>query len=415
VLPGQTVVVVTAAESHLGFLAQQALARAGRDDSPVTAAGLMAVADAYVMLGLLTSPEADQVLAEARDALTSCGQSMRTAGSAADSYRLVRAHDRTALSWLPQAVAACTARLTAGSSDLRLDWLRLSRAGVRLQVLVTAVGNAPPPRKVPTDLSIADDTGRDYPNRWDVSAGTSMRWAGDVVADAEIPGDVTYFELRVAGSTTAHRVVMPPPPPVPTGIEDPPWPTPSECYLALLSAQDPPPEIGKVGGKLVVATVAGALLAVGALPADSALLPRVLGRQKRSDHPVLPTTWPIPVRRDTPPDFRLALCTALPFDSAAAVIEGMSAWGETIQLHVYGWPWVHGERWPMAIPCFTVRATDDLGGEHDGRPGSWHLYGAGEGRGDFTLWPAVPKRVSRLRVVVSTLWEAAWADIDLPG
>ncbi len=110
---------------------------------------------------------------------------------------------------------------------------------------------------------------------------------------------------------------------------------------------------------------------------------------------------------------RIAICAALPFADAAVVIEGLSGWGDDIQLHVHGWPWMAGERWPMAIPSFTVRAIDDFGGEHEGRPGSWRGYGAGEGHRDFTLWPAVPAQVSKLRAVVSTLWEAAWADIDL--
>ena len=43
---------------------------------------------------------------------------------------------------------------------------------------------------------------------------------------------------------------------------------------------------------------------------------------------------------------------------------------------------------------------------------SW--YGPGRGHIDFTLWPAVPARVTKLHVVVATLWEAAWEDIELP-
>ena len=111
---------------------------------------------------------------------------------------------------------------------------------------------------------------------------------------------------------------------------------------------------------------------------------------------------------------RIAICAALPFTAAVVVIEGLSGWGQDVQVHLYGWPWVHSKRGPTAIPSFTVRAIDDLGGEHDGRPGSWHEYGAGESRGDFTLWPAVPVQARRLRILVSTLWETAWADIELP-
>ncbi len=71
--------------------------------------------------------------------------------------------------------------------------------------------------------------------------------------------------------------------------------------------------------------------------------------------------------------------------------------------------------WPAAIHCFMVRAIDDLGHEHEGHGGNWRGYGAGEGHGEFTLWPAVPYRAGRLRVVISTLWEARWADIEMPG
>jgi hypothetical protein len=31
------------------------------------------------------------------------------------------------------------------------------------------------------------------------------------------------------------------------------------------------------------------------------------------------------------------------------------------------------------------------------------------------MWPPVSPEVSRLRIKVSTLWEAGWIDIDLPG
>ena len=128
----------------------------------------------------------------------------------------------------------------------------------------------------------------------------------------------------------------------------------------------------------------------------------------------LPRTWPHPVRLGSPPDLQIALCVALPFEHAAAVIEGLTAWGEDIQLHIYGWPWLQDQHWPTAIPSFTVRAIDDLGHEHDGHAGGWRGYGIGEAHAEFTLWPAVPRGAGRLRVVISTHWEARWADIELP-
>jgi hypothetical protein len=61
------------------------------------------------------------------------------------------------------------------------------------------------------------------------------------------------------------------------------------------------------------------------MPAQSPLLPPILGRHKRSSHPDLPLTWPHPVHLGTPPDLQIALCAALPFEHAAAVIEGFVA------------------------------------------------------------------------------------------
>jgi hypothetical protein len=198
------------------------------------------------------------------------------------------------------------------------------------------------------------------------------------------------------------------------GPAAPPWPTPAESYLAWLGRQETAPELGRSGGREVLAAVAQGLVSVGAMPAQSPLLPPVLGRSKRSSHPDLPHTWPHPVRQGTPPDLQIALCAALPFEHAAAVIEGLSAWGEDVQLHIYGWPWIQDQHWPAAIRCFTVRATDDLGQEHEGHPGGWRGYGTGEAHAEFTLWPGVLRSAGSQRVVISTLWEARWADIELP-
>ena len=41
-------------------------------------------------------------------------------------------------------------------------------------------------------------------------------------------------------------------------------------------------------------------------------------------------------------------CAALPFTDAAFV-EGLSVWGRDFQVHLYGWPWVHGGRWPTFL------------------------------------------------------------------
>jgi hypothetical protein len=55
----------------------------------------------------------------------------------------------------------------------------------------------------------------------------------------------------------------------------------------------------------------------------------------------------------------------------------------------------------------------DAGQEHEGQPGDWQGYPGGEGGGSFWFWPPVDAARMSMRVTVSTLWEAAWADIAL--
>jgi len=85
-----------------------------------------------------------------------------------------------------------------------------------------------------------------------------------------------------------------------------------------------------------------------------------------------------------------------------------------VSIRLYGHPWVMGEYWPMITPCFGVRAVDDAGQEHHGIPGGWAGSPGHEGSGDFWFWPPVEAARTSLRVTVSTLWEAAWAEIPLP-
>jgi len=68
----------------------------------------------------------------------------------------------------------------------------------------------------------------------------------------------------------------------------------------------------------------------------------------------------------------------------------------------------------MITPCFQVRAVDDAGDEHEGIPGGWQGSPQLEGSGRFWFWPPVDPARKSLQMTVSTLWEAAWAEIDLP-
>jgi hypothetical protein len=411
-------------ETYLRLMARDLAAAQPRWRLRVIQTSLEAVARAFLMLGLLSAEGAAAALTDARrtHALNGVGglESAVWPGPPSE-YWPTRAHGEHALIWTPRSVAVGGAWFCLAGAGIRCSWFRIAQAGIRFQVEAAARGEQAQARHgeaALAGLSAADDAGCSYRLRWDGNRGRGRVWLGEVVAEPESepwqPDDVAWFELATADGPAA-RIVFAPPAAVPVGTADPAWPTAAECYLALLSRQEPAPELGRSGGRDVVAAVAESLVAVGAIPAHSPLLPQVLGRHKRSSHPDLPVGWPHAVRVGTPPDLQIALCAALPFEDAAVVLEGVSAWGEDIQLHVYAWPWIWGRQWPAAIPSFKVRATDDLGYEHEAHAGSWRDYGAGEGRGNFTLWPGVPRRAGRLHIVISTLWEARWAEITLPS
>jgi hypothetical protein len=166
----------------------------------------------------------------------------------------------------------------------------------------------------------------------------------------------------------------------------------------------------------IVAAVADALLWTGALPPGSALL--------SGPAPAGPAAgWQAQLRRQWAgqaclrarahePE-RAGLAVELPLRRATAVIESIAAQGGHVSIQLYGHPWVSGEYWPMIAPCFQVRAVDDTGAEHEGLRGSGG--GAAESSFEFSFWPPVAPEAKRLRVIVSTLWEAAWSEVAIPG
>jgi hypothetical protein len=174
----------------------------------------------------------------------------------------------------------------------------------------------------------------------------------------------------------------------------------------------------------IVAVVADALLRVGALPPRSALLSGGIPAGGTAPGPTtasdswqeeLKYHWGSQARRRAyaaGPD-RAGLAVALPLQRATAVIETIAAHEEYISIQLYGHPWVSGEYWPMITPCFQVRAVDDTGAEHEGVRGSGG--GAPEGSYEFWFWPPVAAEAKRIRVIVSTLTEAAWAEVEIPG
>jgi hypothetical protein len=438
------------------------LARA-REGSPFPVArlSLEAVANAFVVLGLLSPARAEEILAAQRPVLEAAGFRVgREIGElsvnpGARNWQAVRAAALDSPGRIPLAVAAGPVRLRLRRHDLAITWATLTPERIRLRYHGDARdGDRDAARALAREitediagLSITDDTGRTYrvpaanvPGTisGQCSASGETRWIpeGEFLAEAvhgeTAPGEggsragrsaIRWLEFS-AGSGAPVRVQIPSPAAVPTGTAQPPWPTPAECYLDQLAPPDHDWSIGsfetgtvELDTAAIMAAVADALVAVGALPPDSAVLTGITDRVRRDWHLALSDRqralmdpW-ASSRQASDAD----LAVQLPLEQAAAVLEGISARGDMVSVQLYGRPWVFEECWPLIVPCFRVTAVDDTGTEHEGGPGHGSVSDVHEGSGAFWFWPPVGPQARQLRITVSTLWEAAWALVDIPG
>jgi hypothetical protein len=417
---------------------------------------LMAVANAFVMLGLLPEPRAEAVLAEHKSALERIGlgdvwgvtEGELTVRPGADGYWQSRMAGPGGLREVPLLVAVAGVSCPTSVAEVCFEWVKLTSMGWRLTFRATAPDpdpyrNWPAPDamdRAMSEISLTDDAGQSHDLRaedvgWsrDLSLG-EQEWHGHVVVARDPASRPAWFELAPTIGGAPGRVTLPSPARVPVGRSDPPWPTPAEGYLAALApvttisieAGGTVAEAGPEETARIVATVADSLIAVGALPVTSTLLRefpgsgpgwRVPGWEVPGWHVQLTHQWGRRAHQQAA-RFRAAehrrLVVQLPLEHATAVIEGVSAQDDLVIIQLYGHPWVMGEYPPMIAPCFQVRAVDDAGDEHEGRPGDWRGFPGGEGSGNFWFWPPVPSARKSIRVIVSTLWEAAWADIELP-
>jgi hypothetical protein len=428
-----------------------------------------AVANAFVMLGLLPEARAEEILAWYRAELEAKGfrfgvltgeLSVRPGAHGYQDARMTRRGDLTEI---PLAAAGGPVPLPVSGrrAELNLNWATLTPGGAKLRLAGTTPGEVSPTRpgqlpyrmvfspdpalglanKAVSGLSVTDDLGRAYRLRvggWRTGprgGGQPGRtFEGDVLARPEADTDpaepavgpsgrgavASWLEFA-AGSEPPVRVPLRAGDDAPAGPAEPPWPTPAECYLATLASvtsmsigtDDRTVQLDTAG---IVAAVADALLWVGALPPDSALLtgttPASPAAGWRQELKYLWGGQAYQRARASEPE-RAGLAVPLPLRRATVVIESIAAQGGYVSIQLYGHPWVSGEYWPMITPCFQVRAVDDAGAEHEGVRGSGG--GAPEGSFEFSFWPPVALEAKRIRVIVSTLWEAAWAEVAIPG
>ena len=427
-------------------------------------AALEAVANAFVVLGLLPAARAEEIFAAQRPGLEAAGFRVgREIGelSVSPGARGLQAERAAAPDrprQIPLAVAAGPVRCRLRRHDLAITWATLTPEGIRLSYHGDARdGDRDLARELVgeitediTELSVTDDDGGIYrvpaasvPGviSGRRSATGETRWipAGEFLAvpvrrgRAGPPGEagsrgerpaVRWLELSAGAGSPPVRVEIPSPAAVPADTTQPPWPTPAECYLDQFAPPDRDWSIGsfetgtvELDTAAIVAAVAGALLAVGALPPDSAVLTGITDRVRPdwhlalSDHQrALMEPWARPGQAS---DANLAV--RLPLERATAVLESITVREDMVSVRLYGHPWIVAESWPLIAPCFRVTAVDNTGVEHEGGPDQSSGSPAHEGSGTFWFWPPVGPEARQLRVTVSTLWEAAWTLVDIPG
>jgi hypothetical protein len=407
---------------------------------------IQAVANAFVMLGLLSEQRAEQMLADHKAALERKGFPQAwgvttgelTVRPGAHGYWEARAAGQEQLTEIPLSVTADRVHCPVSFADLLFTWIKVTRAGIRMRVHGTAAVPAGPARpggiglpQALAEVTVSDEWGRSYRLTPAGGVGASrpgdgghvLTWNGEVVAEPEPHGTIHWLEFGCPSPDAPRRVLLSPPAAVTVGTTAPAWPTAAECYLAALAPMTRysinGAELGPEDTAQIVATVADALIAVGALPATSTLLRDFPDGSTRAWQGALMHRWGRRAhqrsRADPSHGRHLGPAARLPLDHAAAVIEGVAIHGDLVSIQLYGHPWVMGEYWPMITPCFEVKATDDSGTVHAGVPGDWHGLPGHQGSGSFWFWPPIGSHITRIRITVSTLWEAAWADIELPA
>jgi hypothetical protein len=428
-------------EECLRSLAAEALLWAPHRPLFPKSLGLMAVANAFVMLGLLPESQAETVLTAHKAALERMGfenawgvtKGELTVRPGAHEYWQSRMAGSGGLRQVPLLVAVAGVCCPTSVAEVCFEWVKLTSTGWQLSFRATAPdpgGNPPSPDvmmgQAMSEISLTGDAGQPHDLRAE-DVGWSrhldrqeQEWRGHVI----VARGPAWFELAPTTGGAPGRVALPSPAQVPVGRSDPPWPTPAECYLAALApvttisigTSGTIAEAGPEETAEIVATVADSLIAVGALPVTSTLLRECPGNGP-GWHTELAYRWGRRAHQQAV-RFRVAdhrrLVVQLPLEHATAVIESVSAQDDLVSIQLYGHPWVIGEYPPMITPCFQVRAVDDAGNEHEGMPGDWQGFPGAEGSGNFWFWPPVPPARKSIRVTVSTLWEAAWADIELP-
>src|SRR5215468_2248833 len=194
---------------------------------------LMAVANAFVMLGLLPEPRAEAILAEHRSALAREGlgntwgvtEGELTVRPGADGYWQARMAGPGGLREVPLLAAVAGVCCPTSVAEVCFTWVKLTSTGWQLSFRATAADpdpyrNSPAPDamgRAMSEISLTDDAGRSHDLRaagvgWsrDLSLG-EQEWHGHVVVARDPASRPAWFELAPAIGGGPGRVAVPDP------------------------------------------------------------------------------------------------------------------------------------------------------------------------------------------------------------
>jgi hypothetical protein len=231
--------------------------------------GVMAAANALVMLGLVAEARAEQILAEHRAALEAKGVNPGrgvnagelTVRPGAHEYWAARGDSVAALGKLPLRVLAAGARLPVTAygrpAEICFEWLTLTRSGWRMSYRANGRRAATEPdtarapqspgaaaERLLAQVAVADDTGHRYEltpggGGWLRAGPDGWELHGVAAAGPNLLAEPGWLEFGSTANTAAgERVRIRPPPDVPVGTAEPPWPTPAEAFTEHLARID---------------------------------------------------------------------------------------------------------------------------------------------------------------------------------
>ena len=205
---------------------------------------LMAVANAFVMLGLLPEPRTEAVLADHRSALEREGfgstwgvtEGELTVRPGAHGYWQSRMAGPGGLREVPVVVAVAGVCCPTSVAEVCFEWVKLTSTGWQLSFRATAPDpdfhrNLPAPDVVMgqalSEISLTDDAGQPHGLRAaDVGWSRHLdrheqEWRGHVLVARDPASTPAWFELAPTTAGTSGRVAVPPPAQVPVGRSDP--------------------------------------------------------------------------------------------------------------------------------------------------------------------------------------------------